>query len=118
MIEFICDYKTKIDRRAILQLDYADLISDEQYFCIKINGNIFYEQPLFPILEFLFAYLIWDKKHNFIFNTIESEENPMIVFKHTLRGWKLDSVWKKFDCLAVFNLNEIVYGIEKMIDNF
>ena len=118
MLEFFCDYKLKYDMETILQLDYSNLLSDEHYFCIKVNEVIFFEQPLFPILEFLYHYLRWDRKHDFIYNTIESQENPILEFRRGLLGWKIDSVWKKFDCKIRFDVDDFVNAVNKMINSF
>lgn len=116
MIEFLCDYHSEDGIDRILRMEYADLL-DEYYFCVKINGEVFFEQPLFPIMEFLYFYLKWDKKHDFIYNTIESEENPMISFERGISGWRINSVWKKFDCKERFRVENFITAVEKMIDN-
>jgi hypothetical protein len=117
MIEFLCDYHLENGVDKISQLEYSKLLDEGNNFCVKINGKVFFEQPLFPVMEFLYFYLKWDKKHDFIYNTIESEENPMISFKRGISGWRIDSVWKQFDCKERFRVEDFIMAVEKMIDN-
>lgn len=117
VIEFLYDYHLKNGMDKIPQLDYSELLDEGSTFCVKINGEVFFEQPLFPIMEFLYFYLKWDKKHDFIYNTIESEENPMILFKRGVSGWQIDSVWKKFDYKELFRVEDFITAVEKMIDS-
>ena len=110
----------------ILSLSYPDLLKEEQDFCITVNGNMFFEQPLFPILEFLHSYLKWKislnskkkfskQKHDFYYNSIETEDNPLISFKKDKSGWKLDSPWKNFECEDVFLLEDFICACDKLI---
>ena len=115
MIEFICNYKMKNSIEDISKMDYKELLKEEYDFCIKINDEDFYKQPLFPILEFLYFYTKWDKNEDFVYNSIESDETPMILIKKTPKGWTIDSVWKKFKCDTYFHIDEIVKAIEDMI---
>ena len=117
MIEFLCDYHLENGVDKISQLEYSKLLDEGNNFCVKINGKVFFEQPLFPVMEFLYFYLKWDKKQDFIYNTIESEENPMISFKRGISGWRIDSVWKQFDCKERFRVEDFIMAVEKMIDN-
>ncbi len=117
MIEFFCDFRYSKDINRVLKMGYDELLFEECNFCIKIDGITFFEEPLFPILEFLFYYLRWNKNGNFVYNTLESDENPLIEFKKTFKGWKFDSVWKKYDCKDRFELTEFTNAVEKLIDN-
>ena len=117
MIQFITDDSLKIDTNNVENLTYKELLQIECYFCIKINGKIFYEQPLFPLLEFIYFYKTWggNADENFIYNTIESEDNPMISIEKFASGWKINSIWGNFDCNIYFELSEIVIAIDTML---
>lgn len=113
-IAMACTYSEKLDKERILQMDIIALLDTECDFRIQVHGRTFYEQPLFPILEFLHCYLEWDQKHDFIYNTLESEERPMLAFQKQITGWRLDSVWKKFDCTTSFQLSDFTNAVEQL----
>ncbi len=114
LIELICDYRTKSDLQTILHMDIAELLDIERDFSVKISGKLFYKQPFFPILEFLNYYVKWNKCSDFIYNTIESMENPMISFKKQHSFWRIDSVWKKFDCKTKFVLSDFTNAVDEL----
>jgi len=116
MIEFLCNEKN-IDINGIESWDYSELLKLECWFCIKINGEVFYEEPLFPILEFIYFYEKWDedKTQNFVYNTIESEDNPMISFIKNDEKWSIDSVWRRFECKEVFYFGQLIGAVDKML---
>ena len=115
MIEFFSECNVKKYINKIDKMNYCQLLKIECYFCIKIDNKIFFEEPLFPILEFLYFYKKWDKASNFEYITIESEDNPIISFIKKYNGWYIDSVWKKFECNYIFELEQIINAIEKLI---
>ena len=89
-------------------MDIIELLSVECDFCVEVNRKNFFKQSFFPILEFLNCYLKWDKCCDFVYNAIESAENPMLSFKKQLNFWKIDSVWKQFNCEANFAINDFI----------
>lgn len=109
-----CTYPKRLDKEQILQMDIMTLLNTECDFCIQVNERTYYEQPQFPILEFLRCYLEWDQKHDFIYNTLESDEQPMIAFQKQITGWRLNSVWQKFDCTNSFHLEDFVEAVETL----
>lgn len=114
MLEFFCSNNVRYDINKILLLNYSELLSEEHKFCIKIDGKVFFEQPYFPIVELLYHYAMWDRKKSFIYNSIESNENPLLSFKQNIIGWKIDSVWKKFECKEHFCLDDIITAFESL----
>ena len=126
MIDFKSSFSNCLSPDEILKLTYHDLLKEEHDICILINQKVFFEQPLFPILEFLFSYLTWRKKLNskchffsklpdFFYNSIETEDNPLLSFTKMDNGWQIDSPWKTFDCKEVFQLNDFVDACDKLI---
>ncbi|MDR1202998.1 MAG: hypothetical protein LBL58_15400 [Tannerellaceae bacterium] len=108
----------KINLQGIESWDYTRLMELECWFCVKINNRIFFEEPLFPLLEFIYFYIEWgkDEKKNFVYNTIESEENPMIIFAKRKRKWRINSVWRRFECAEMFELEQLTGAVDKMIE--
>lgn len=114
MIEFICQRDFEISISNIKKMDYVELLKKECYFCIIINNRKFFEEPLFPINEFLYEYMKWDRKGDFLYNTIESDDNPLISFLKVEDDWIIDSVWKMFECEDRIDINELTTAIEKI----
>ena len=126
MIEIKSSFSNHLSPDEILKLSYHDLLKEECDICILINQKVFFEQPLFPVLEFLFSYLSWKQKSNsrcqlfiksfdFFYNSLETEDNPLISFTKRNGGWKIDSPWKKFDCKEVFQLQDFTDACDKLI---
>lgn len=117
MIEIQFRYDSFININNIKKLKYKDLLKIECYFCIKVNGRVFFEEPLFPLLEFLYFYKKWslNRDQDFIYNTIESEDNPLITFKKYKNGWKIDSTWKRFQCNMVFTIEDLIHAVDNLI---
>jgi hypothetical protein len=118
MIEILCEYNKIIELEKIKYLNYFQQLSTECWFCIKVDHKVFYEQSQFPLLEFLFFYANWNNngKHDFIYNTLESDANPMISFTRKHGKWILESPWKLFNCKTNFTINHFVNAVNKMID--
>lgn len=113
MIKFISHIVDNMDK--INNMDYCELLNKECYFCIVVDNKVFYEEPLFPIYEFLYCYSKWDKTKDFKYVTIESDDNPMITFKKVKNGWLISSPWERFKCNKIFTLSELINGIESLI---
>lgn len=90
-------------------MDLADLLQDDRSFRVIVNNRTFFHEPLFPILELVRCCRQWLKCPNgeFIYNTIESEENPLLTFRLHDSKWKVYSVWQKFECEQTFTLEEV-----------
>lgn len=113
MINIICKRNSNANIKEITSMEYSELLKEECYFCIIVDNLVFFEDPLFPIREFLKYYFDWDKKNNFNYITIESSDNPLLSFIKTSEGWSIDSVWKKFECDRKFTLSELCNAINK-----
>ena len=112
MLKLICNNNSTIDINSISNMNYSDLLKVECYFAIAIDDRIFFEEPLFPIYEFIYAYINWNKQTDFHYITLESEDNPLISFSKVDNAWYIDSPWKKFNCAEAFSLDELTYAIE------
>lgn len=115
MIEFICDYSFPISAKKLWEADYHTLLKTEKQFIIYIDNKVYFKDDYFPILEFLHHYLNWDRHHNFNFNTAECEDNPLISFVKCKSGWKINSVWKNYECTKVFSIEELTHQLNQWI---
>jgi hypothetical protein len=46
-------------------------------------------------------------KKDFIYDTLETEENPMLAFRISDAGWNIFSVWERFRCEQTFTFEEV-----------
>jgi len=99
-------------------MDLYDVIRDERDFQIMINEEIFFHEPLFPILELVQYCRQWiiNANTNFAYNTIESEENPLLSFMLQKEKWRISSVWQKFECEVEFSFTEVKAFIRDIIN--
>ena len=120
MIEIKSSYSCGLSPDEILKLPLHDLLKEEHDIRILIHGKVFFEEPLFPILEFLFSYFTWREKlhsesSDFFYNSVETEDNPLLSFVNTKGGWRIDSPWKNFHCNEMFQLNDFVDACDQLI---
>lgn len=117
-ITFITEQKIKITLKEFKKMDSADIMADERDFKLYINNQLFYHDEYFPMWEFCRCCYSWLKKRKgaFIYNTVETEENPHILFTLQEGKWKLYSVWQKFECEELFTLEEVQNFINEIID--
>jgi hypothetical protein len=125
----ICEVENrpKIQAAAFEKMNIHEILLDERDFRVIVNGHVFFDQALFPILELVQYCQLWLKTHclknnsvDFIYNTVESSENPLLTFQMVKNGWKLESVWQKFECDEVFSYTEVknfVYEIVSKVLN-
>lgn len=92
---------------------YPELIQVEALFRIVIDEMVFFEEPNFPIYEFLYAARKWIKQGNetFEYVSVETEENPLISFLYEGEGWIIKSPWQLFECKLKFTREELVNAI-------
>ena len=101
--------------------EYKDTYPDKIELCglfrIYIDGELFFDDPQFPILEFLFCVKKWIKrkyKSNMLYCSVETDENPLISFVPINNKWKICSKWQLFDSGALFPLDKIEFEINKL----
>ena len=102
---------------------YPDVLEITGKFQIIINETIFFSEPYFPVLEFMKFALMWincnDKSKKMIYSSIETENNPLIVFIEKDEKWIIHSPWQKCECPTVFDReeleNEILHFLKNLI---
>jgi len=117
MLAFETKIKPKIAVAELEKMHIADALDDDRFFKIFIDGQLLYDQSHFSMWEFAQYSLKWIKSpnENFIYNSIESDENPMLSFVRSEAGWKVYSVWQEFECNNVFSSEEVVDFIKSII---
>lgn len=109
MIGFTLEAKPKISRQAFQKMSLSERMDDDRHFVIVINNGVFFDDPYFPIREFVTYAIQWLEKvdEDFVYHTIDDDQNPLVAFKRTGRSYKLYSVWQRFDCQEPFSLETI-----------
>lgn len=74
-------------------------------FKIIINKELFFSEPYFPILEFMKVALSWvhnDENTPMLYNSVETEENPLISFTKVTDSWNIFRLGKNTTVICVF----------------
>lgn len=96
---------------------YPALLGYETNLTILIDNEIFFDEPDFPVLEFLKYAIEWKENASFPFryNSIETEENPLISFSYENDMLRISSPWQKFHCKTLFRVEEIIDAITVLL---
>ncbi|NLN81649.1 MAG: hypothetical protein GX136_03795 [Clostridiales bacterium] len=88
-----------------------DYLEYEGEFTVTINSKTFFQEPYFTVLEFLRDALDWvgceNKTKPMLYNSIETEENPLISFIERSGKWYVQSPWQKYECDITFTRGEL-----------
>ena len=112
---------------------YPEMLELEGTFQIDIDGRILFFEPVFPVLEFLFAVEAWrngevpdvpklrwaDKKRrhatgNMEYHSVETEDNPLIRFAREGELWRVESKWERFHSSEQFGKPELFAACENL----
>lgn len=92
-----------------------DYLEYEGEFEVTINSKTFFQEPYFMVLEFLRDALDWvsyeNKTEPMLYNSIETEENPLISFIERSGKWHVQSPWQKHECDITFTRGELEEAI-------
>lgn len=93
-----------------------DLLNPVVNLVIEINSEKFFEEPYFPVLEFLQQVMLWkEQSSDFYYNSLEAEEdNPLISFVSENGLFRIHSPWQKFKCNELFSKDDILQAIMKI----
>ena len=110
--------KPQIPLAELGKMSLYDLVQDDRNFMVSVCNTVFFSDTI-AIRELAQYCQKWMKNPNkdFIYNTIESEENPLLAFRKQKSGWKMESVWQKFECDRVFSNEEVSDFISKIISH-
>ena len=117
MLHFQLEAKEKIPIKQFSKMSLVDIMDDDRPFVIFVDNKIFFDDIYFPIREFIKYALTWLNNTNkdFIYNTIDNYENPLIAFLKEKDGWKMHSIWQTFGCDKVFSFEEVRDFINQII---
>lgn len=122
MIKFDCvinDFNFQ-DQSILKYNEYPEMLLIEGDFKITINKELFFDEPYFPIIEFMKVVLPWmntDETTPMLYNTVEAEENPLISFTKTIDGWNVFSPWQEYNCNLCFSKEELAAAIIELKQN-
>ena len=95
--------------------DYPYVLDYEGEFIIEVDGKIFFLEPDFSIFEFLMYIKKWindvDSNNDMLYNSIDTEDNPLISFIYSNDRWNIHSKWQLFNCYTSFSKEELVSAI-------
>ena len=99
-----------------------DLLKVEGKFQIFIEEELFFEEPLFSVMEFLWQAKQWRSdgmKGDMEYNSIETEDNPLILFRKAEEdGWQLVSPWQSFVSSQLHRTDELTAAINELEEGF
>lgn len=116
MIQFDCmitDCNIQ-DQMISKYIEYPELLSIVGDFKITIDRNTFFEQPYFPVIEFVRIASSWmnnDLDVPMLYHSVETEDNPLISFTKTTNGWNITSPWQEYSCDLYFSKEELTTAI-------
>ena len=96
---------------------YPELIQYEMPFRIIVNGRLFFEDEYFPVYEFLWQIREWKSGEDFYYNSIETDDNPILSFQivpDEKPFYRIISVWQKFYCEDLFSEEELSKAIQAL----
>jgi len=117
MMTFYLEEKEKISLKSFDNMSLLEKMGDERHFTVYVNNHVFIDDICLLVKEFISYALDWLKNRStdFVFNSIDDDENPLIAFYKLKQGWKLVSVWQKFMCDDFFSDDEVIHFVNDII---
>jgi len=117
MLSFVLDEEKKVCKKSLLKMPLSEVINDRRRFVVLVDEKEYFEDEYFPIKEFVICSISWmiKSEKDFIYNTIDDYQNPLLAFRKLKKGWKLQSVWQKFECEILFSFDEVFVFISNII---
>ncbi len=110
-IEFNITPQIEMLKKDLLKAEQKDLIWDymDTTLTITVNGEEYLYIEDFPIAELLGQVLLWKgEEGDFYYNSLETDENPMISFREISGKYKISSPWESFKCSEDFTKEELL----------
>ena len=87
---------------------------------ILINNEVYFDDPYFPIYEFLYFINKW--KHaddsSFIYISIETVDNPLLCFNYNNGRYSIKSPWELFRCNNTYTKTDLLEALQSGLDNW
>ena len=95
---------------------YPEMLEYEVDYSIIIDGKTFFYEPNFPVLEFIYQVKEWKNSQpdSFEYNSLETDDNPLITFKYNNGLFSISSPWQKFQCDNKYTKDELVAALSKI----
>jgi len=94
---------------------YPEILNVCGKFEIIIDNKLFFSEPQFPVVEFIYFLDLWlkfkNKKKEMYYNSVEIENNPLISFISKNNKWVIHSIWQKYECDIYFTRKELETSI-------
>lgn len=101
---------------------YPDILKIEGPFSIEVNKKLWFFEPDFPICEFMIYLEEWlnnpNKRTSMYYNSIETEDNPLISFISNGEEWFIHSHWQLFDCNIACSRSQLEEAIKIFKNEF
>ena len=98
-----------------LKLSEMQRLNYDMGLSIWVDNQQFFWEPDFPVLDFLYTVYKWKTSkdnEDFIYNCVETEDNPLISFTREKSMWMICSPWQLFECEKRFTKEEIVNALD------
>lgn len=84
---------------------------------IFIDGHKYFEEPYVTIVELAKQLSNWLKNKNggFVFESMDDEEQEILIFRKTDSGWFLHSAWQEFEMQKATNHSQLCAVASKFI---
>ena len=97
---------------------YLRVVGD---FEVRVGKKILYKEVQFCLVEFAVQLSMWLKRseysEDFIYTSMESDEDALFWFKKEWNGWRIGSVHQEYCEKKKFSDSEIVGASNKYIDS-
>lgn len=113
MLEFNIKFDKKPKK---ILLKYPDILKHECLFEILINDIVIFKEPNFPIYEFYIQLKKWilekmNYNYDFVYNSIESDLNPLITISYCNELWKFKFLWDEFESDELVSSEELINAV-------
>ena len=116
---FIGNFNVFPDKNIYLKkLNSIELLKYDVTFEIRIDNQLFFYDESFALLDLLYQLYEWKislENVDFVYNSIETEDNPLLSLLFKDKGYSISSAWKLFSSDAIFSKEQIIQAFEKAI---
>lgn len=120
-LKLIAEVEKKIGCGRLMEMSPAAVLETECRFAVELNGRIWFDEPLFAIHELLQSVKPWRDagcRDSLDFCSMETEDNPLLRFTRTERGWQLQAPWQRFPAEdAVIGHQTLVEAVDALLQS-
>ncbi|ATW24937.1 hypothetical protein [Candidatus Formimonas warabiya] len=122
-IKFKIDLDKTIEHELVMTRNFKVLADIEGELAILINGRIFFYDQYILLMELGVALTKWLRTvklgmvENFQYHTMDHDDGPILGFIQDQDGWRIISIWQKFDVGIKFDLHTLLNEVDKFLEN-